>query len=671
MNNLLNFEEFRKHLRMMESLTFQETIDDVVNEGFFGKWKEKKSTNFVDTVLKEEIEIGQEFESRVKETMEELQKACVELQKKNNEKSDFTKKVEKIITDINNVSFDTLTLLGDKDLDVGGFRRSTIMANIINLGVWFHPIKRRLITKKAYQYFLGLIKQTVRRDLVMLIVNFDQFQNIILQKSTESTENAKGAMDLLKVESDLNGIYQAVLQDKVGDKKLKAINDEYERRKKKYDKNRKTDPTLSLFANMYDNTYKQTADTLKSLMNDDTQKQLDALKNSIQKISQGNAELEVYGELLLSNAEERALKTSTVIHSNFLKMSEVFKLSNQKVLIDLIAESEKKQQEKISKENKKLKELYEIETKEEKLKFIEDEYKKIEGDVDLSSLTFKDIEKLKKEEVKFSFTSKHVENEVEDKFSKFDVISMYLSMDNHSDDLKKCSDDLRFTIDTEDSHKESYLGYTDLLMNTINKTLYINNRDESDCYMDFYRTQSFESIVDILDTFKQGEDERKKQTKLLKYVNDNVSKFDYERLLEKIHEIVDALKLKETKDRDNTMDKIKDHIEYLNKIESDGEISKLQQDLENIDKDIKEFKKEYKKKHGGKETGVRKEPEYIKLLNEYNKLEEIIKSKKSGVKVKSPEVSLKTKLNNEQCEEWRESFKKMKTINEEEEKNKK
>mgnify|MGYP003296402027 CR=1 FL=1 len=56
------------------------------------------------------------------------------------------------------------------------------------------------MTRKAYKYFLGIIKQTIRRNLLVIQLNFDQFENLILQKSFENEDSnlTKDAIKLIK-----------------------------------------------------------------------------------------------------------------------------------------------------------------------------------------------------------------------------------------------------------------------------------------------------------------------------------------------------------------------------------------------------------------------------------------------------------------------------------------
>ena len=105
--------------------------------------------------------------------------------------------------------------------------------------------------------------------------------------------------------------------------------------------NTKNNPLRSLWEDQHNNTYTRTLEQIKQYINEDSQKELDALKNSITKMAGNDVELGPYGELLIAAAEEYAVHTNHGINNNFIKMSSVFNLDNQKKLIDLIVATQK------------------------------------------------------------------------------------------------------------------------------------------------------------------------------------------------------------------------------------------------------------------------------------------------------------------------------------------
>lgn len=669
MRNILSFEQFRKQSRISESQAYieREILRTSVNEGLFTKWKKFRATVFVDKVLKDEIELGKAFEERLKETMSELETACEKLQQKSKEQSDFVNEVIKIITDINKISFDTLTLIGDQDIDFGGFRRSVIMANVVKLGALLSPVKNTLMVRKAYRYFLGLIKQAVRKDLVLLIVNFDQFQSTILQKSMEATTNARSSYEAGKDVADLENMYKGIISDQLDKKTADAIGKIMKEKKALFDQERKYDSAFNGYIDAYNNTYRNTAETIKSLMTDDNQKELEALKNGINKLGQGDEDLSIYGELLISNAEEKALKATNGIHNNFLKMSEVFKLSNQKKLIDLIVDAEKEQHKKIKKEKEENEHKFGIKTREEELKFFKSEFEKIKDEFDLSKITLKEIESLKKEDVKFEFKDEETERETERRISKYNILIHYLASDDEGtdDELKKCSYDLRMLVPTSDDNDTSYKGYIDILADAVDKCLIKRNNDDEQCYIDLYLTKSPESINKIVKYFDKSE--KNNQEKVLRYIDDNVIKFlGYKTFLEKIHEITerDGSSFKEVKGYFEKMDEFKDDKDfqkYRNKKKLHEEYHKAKERLIAIeDKKCSDGKKEKERQlevNYLNTTLEKIESEY----KEYDGDEKIPDKDKFEINTKyeieKPDLSIS--INKDNLHQWSNSFKEM------------
>lgn len=654
MNNILSFEDYIREFRLLEQQRFNQ-VEEHVNEGLITKWRKFKSTVFVDKVLKDEIELGKAFEERIKETMKELADACEELETKSKRGSEFTKKVEKIIKDINNISFDALTLIGDQDIDFGGFRRSVIMANVVKLGALLSPVKNALMIRKAYRYFIGLIKQVVRKDLVMLIINFDQFQNMILQKSLESAESARTAQEIAHITGEIENEYKNMFKNLVKNdvKKLKEMEITLEKTSKNRRDLVKNDPVMTLMMNSYDNTYKQTAETIKSFLNDDSQKQLEALKNGISKLSQGDDDLSVYGELLISNAEEKALKTAHVIHNNFLKMSEVFKLSNQKNLIELISEAEKEEQKRVSKENKEIKEKFKADVKEEEIKFVKEKFEKIVSGLDkpLKDITSEDLDKLGEETVKFKYEDD--KNETEKKFTKLEILLGYLSFgDKESqNELKKCSYDLKMRVTPVDKKQNefSYLNYIDVLAYNVDKALVKENNNDDECYLDLFRINSVSDIESVL-TYFDGDNDENNQKKVLEYIDKIVHIPSIDTLLEKIH---DAIGDKDVE--------IKDIKKYLTSKES-PEYKKYVK-LNKYYTDWKKYNDEYEKlKKKGKSGAADAKDKRDDVENSF-KNDDDFKGKTFPTKApKNPNkkpYQFRISISYDDFKRWGESFKKM------------
>ena len=373
MNNILTFEDYRKmNIRQVESVIYrqfiEEDIKDEVNEGFIRDRINRSAAKFVQNALAEEIEKGKELEKSIKEALDGLNKGFNALEERidadtergnqANEKLNAIEKVKEAIKAVQSQAFDTLAMIGSEgEIDFAGFLGSATVSAAVNFGILFSPIRSVFITRKAYKYFIGIIKQTIRRNLLVIQLNFDQFENLILQKSFESEEDSEF---MTKLET-MNNVLTTMTSELCGEKTKflknnkntelktkieimrKKMKDEYEI----HNASSKSNPLRSLWEDQHNNTYTRTLEQIKQYINDDSQKELDALKNSVTKMAGNDAELAQYGELLLSAAEEYAIKTNHGINNNFIKMSSVFNLENQKKLIELIKHAQEENEKEV------------------------------------------------------------------------------------------------------------------------------------------------------------------------------------------------------------------------------------------------------------------------------------------------------------------------------------
>ena len=391
MNNILTFEDYKKmNIRQVESVIYrqfmEEDIKGEINEGIIRNAINKASGKFIQNALADEIEKGKELEKSIKEALDGLNKGFEEISKNidNNQENDKNsksklasiEKVKEAIKAVQSQAFDTLTMIGSEgEIDFAGFLGSGTVAAAANFGILFSPIRSLFITRKAYKYFLGIIKQTIRRNLLIIQLNFDQFENLILQKSFETEEDSEFMTKI----GTLNSVMASLTEQLCGEKtkflkgnknqvlkdKIAAIKLNMEQAYKQHKENSKNNPLSSLWADQHNNTYTRTLEQIKQYINEDSQKELDALKNSITKMAGNDVELVPYGELLISAAEEYAIHTNHGINNNFIKMSSVFNLDNQKKLIDLIVAAQKENQEEIDKK-KNEKDLKDLKEKQEK-----------------------------------------------------------------------------------------------------------------------------------------------------------------------------------------------------------------------------------------------------------------------------------------------------------------
>lgn len=468
MNNILTFEDYKKmNIRQVESVIYRQFIEDnikdesEVNEGFIRNAINKSAGKFIQNALADEIEKGKELEKSIKEALDGLNKGFEDLEsridadtergKEASTKLSAIEKVKDAIKAVQSQAFDTLTMIGSEgEIDFAGFMGSASVAAAANFGILFSPIRSVFMTRKAYKYFLGIIKQTIRRNLLIIQLNFDQFENLILQKSFE-TEDDSETMTKSNALHEIIGAMQAELcgdKSKMFNKKKgKEMKEYLEAFKKAQDiaikqnrENTKNNPLRSLWEDQHNNTYTRTLEQIKQYINEDSQKELDALKNSITKMAGNDVELGPYGELLIAAAEEYAVHTNHGINNNFIKMSSVFNLDNQKKLIDLIVAAQKENEEEIQRKlrNKNRKDL------EEKLK------KEIEKGKELYEEKLKNLEK--------TYTFDKFENE----FSGDDIksLSAYLASEDGQEaykDLIKKNPLYKYILDVDISELNTLL----------------------------------------------------------------------------------------------------------------------------------------------------------------------------------------------------------------------
>ena len=399
MKNILTFEDYKKmNIRQVESVIYRQFIEEdikdtsEVNEGFIKNAINKYAGNFIQNALADEIEKGKELEKSIKEALDGLNKGFNEIEQ-NIDANDKPKpnmaaieKVKEAIKTVQSQTFDTLTMIGSEGkIDFAGFMGSASVAAAVNFGILFSPIRSVFMTRKAYKYFLGIIKQTIRRNLLVIQLNFDQFENLILQKSFESEEDTEDrtiketmadTLDKLQMYLFKDNMFKTDRKKNELSSKIKDFKSLCDMQLKMNKENSRNNPYISLWQDQYNNTYTKTLEQIKQYINDDSQKELDSLKNSITKMAGNDTELAQYGELLISAAEEYAINTNHGINNNFIKMSSVFNLDNQKKLIDLIVSTQEENKKEIEKKQRE----QDYKNKEEQAKKDIEEGKKIYED---------------------------------------------------------------------------------------------------------------------------------------------------------------------------------------------------------------------------------------------------------------------------------------------------
>ena len=561
MKNILTFEDYKKmNIRQVESVIYRQFIEEdikdtsEVNEGFIKNAINKYAGNFIQNALADEIEKGKELEKSIKEALDGLNKGFNEIEQ-NIDANDKPKpnmaaieKVKEAIKTVQSQAFDTLTMIGSEGkIDFAGFMGSASVAAAVNFGILFSPIRSVFMTRKAYKYFLGIIKQTIRRNLLVIQLNFDQFENLILQKSFESEEDTEDrtiketmadTLDKLQMYLFKDNMFKTDRKKNELSSKIKDFKSLYDTQLKMNKENSRNNPYRSLWQDQYNNTYTKTLEQIKQYINDDSQKELDSLKNSITKMAGNDTELAQYGELLISAAEEYAINTNHGINNNFIKMSSVFNLDNQKKLIDLIVST----QEENLKEIKKKQEEQEYKDKEEQAKKDIEEGKKIYedkikdheeefGSFDKFNDSFDDDDQkcirafFQSEEGKDSYKELIEKNSLY-KYLLFSDIELTNSFFNSMGDLKivevnRMSDfnsivnkeNLIYSMMAEKSIKNA------IKSNTSNSTDYFGfNINDSDvkggCLIKKERSNAFKGIIEQIKTKETIEKDGEEQTKI-------------------------------------------------------------------------------------------------------------------------------------------------------------
>ena len=480
MNNILNFEQYREQVRLFEENLVKSQILQPLDESLKGKIRKKinaKAEVFVRAALADEIEMGRQLNEEIQSAVDDLKEYIEKIQEfvddNTPEKTELFKKLEKMFDDIHKASFELLEILSGVKINFADYVQNATMATLVNFGVLFIPTRSIFLLKKSYKYFIGLIKNTIRKDMLMLMLNFDQFENTVLiqsleddeqNKEMEKLETQKAAVDqliavMMGEKSKKGQSYEKVIKD--AERASKLVKQKFDMELKSLD--RKT-PAIG-FDTRYDNTYTKTLDQLKSFVLEDDTKYLEAIKNGMRTQALDEVDTKSYVELLISAAEECAYEVSNAIHTNFIEKVSVFKLANQKRLIELVKKDKElleKQKEKDEKE--RIKELDKL--KDEKFeKAVEEHGEEIFNRV-IEGSPEKQVEKYKKLGKKEYDGDEYNEKDILTAWlSKFDVDEKeYKNWDEKKDDI---SDSLKLYFADVVPNEDSYLKYADILVDCL------------------------------------------------------------------------------------------------------------------------------------------------------------------------------------------------------------
>lgn len=527
MNNIKSFNEYTG--QELERVAY----DNVLNEksilggglkGFFNRRAARK----VKVELAEEIEMSKTIMDGIKEGLDSLNKNFDIIRKGIDDDKDEKAKGEKqkaldaiikILEDSRKNTWDLNQLIDEGEIDYTGFTANIGIASVAYFGILFTPFRAAVMIHKGYNYFFNIIKNTIRKALVMLQLNFDQFENLIITKGFQSMDYVQEIAANQKLDDTIAAILKELCGEKTGMIKSKSkaadyrknIDIAYKRVQMENAKNKKLKQSSDVYNNLdpYNNTYTKSLEALRQYSQDDVQKHLDSIKTSMSKLAGQEADLQVFGELILAAAEEHAYKVSTSIYNKFAKMTEVFSLPNQKKLIDLILAATTEETEAAQKKAKgieaaKLKEAAEKE---------EDEGVKI-----FSSLSGTKLGKMNDETKKYDEKDIDADNWTYDEFNKLDDDKQQIFdrwLNSHPEVLKKCDDTLQTALNID-----KYSEYVDMLIDYVGNCL-IGKKNES-YILDFgqYLVESKKSKKSIyMINFNKLEDSQLKDIKKA-FIND-------------------------------------------------------------------------------------------------------------------------------------------------------
>ena len=484
MNNIKSFNEYTG--QELERVAY----DNVLNEksilggglkGFFNKRAARK----VRDELAEEIEMSKTIMDGIKEGLDSLNKNFDIIRKGiDDDKSDKSKgekkkaldAIVKILEESRKNTWDLNQLIDEGEIDYTGFTANIGIASVAYFGILFTPFRAAVMIHKGYNYFFNIIKNTIRKALVMLQLNFDQFENLIITKGFQSMDYVQEIAANQKLDDTIAAILKELCGEKTGMIKSKSkaadyrknIDIAYKRVRMENERNKKLKQSSDVYNNIdpYNNTYTKSLEALRQYSQDDVQKHLDSIKTSMSKLAGQEADLQVFSELILAAAEEHAYKVSTSIYNKFAKMTEVFSLPNQKKLIDLILAATTEETEAAQKKAKDI----EADKLKEAAEKAEDEGVKI-----FSSLSGTKLGKMDDETKKYDEKDIEADNWTYDEFNKLDDDKQQIFdrwLNSHPEVLKKCDDTLQTALNID-----KYTEYVDMLIDYVGNCLVGKNNE--------------------------------------------------------------------------------------------------------------------------------------------------------------------------------------------------
>ena len=326
-----------------------EVYNQKLNEGLLGNVIGKPIGKLLPMFFSEEIKKGEEVANKIKEGLDQIKEKCNSIKdsesKTDNKNqagkpiSQFSKEIIGLINDCQKISFDTMSLLTDTGIGFSNYSGKVLYSEISNLGVLFYPLTNIEIIMTGFNLYMAIIKGTIWSRLLMLetaFVDFElQIQLGIEEGSSEINRLIKDARERLFGEISALAQNQFEGNDKRARNFTKALE---EIRKTKEQQDRESGDEYSRYM---ENIYKTLNDDISSNFKQKNDEEISEYKNLIQNLTNvDDKDVSRFGAIVQNTAVIQANRVCEKIDTNFIKMIDVFKLTNVKEIINKIKENE-------------------------------------------------------------------------------------------------------------------------------------------------------------------------------------------------------------------------------------------------------------------------------------------------------------------------------------------
>lgn len=358
MQNILNKNQFDDYIKFMDEHRHSGLYDnELLLEGVKERFERKsvRGFNFIKSQIKKELELLDDTNKRIHDSTIEIEKNCNKILKtaKNNpENTKFVKNLNKTLEEISNTNFDIFYLIGKINLSFVKFSAQIAGANLVDIGIIFTPIRNIQIIKIGYQLFIAYIKRDLQKYIYCINLAFTQFQTQVIKAAQSSDDTNYSGQEIWKnAIAKLEGSLQTALSSDIGalSKSMKAlqglVKDSAQQERWGL---QNTERTWDAF--MYSNIYDTISNEIKQTNQDAANQEIDSLKSLLQAIPHGDEQLGKYATIVEHVANVAAQNVNQTMANNFLKLCEIFKVTNQKNISDVLKQnkldSEKAEEEK-------------------------------------------------------------------------------------------------------------------------------------------------------------------------------------------------------------------------------------------------------------------------------------------------------------------------------------